>query len=97
MPTYVSLIKWTDQGITRAKEAPQRMAAVNEKVEAMGGKTIAFYALMGEYDFLRIEEFPSDEVAVAFLLWVSSLGTVRTTTMKAFSAQEFTEMVRSIL
>jgi uncharacterized protein with GYD domain len=36
-----------------------------------------------------IAEFPSDEVAVAFLLSLGAAGNVRTTTLKAFNMQEF--------
>ena len=62
----------------------------------MGGKLIGFYAVMGKYDYVAIGEAPSDEVAMAFNLSLGSFGNVRTTTLKAFTKEEFAEIVRKM-
>jgi uncharacterized protein with GYD domain len=62
----------------------------------MGGKMLGFYVVMGEYDYVAIAEGPSDEVAMAFLMALGSLGNVKTTTLKAFSKEEFAEIVKKI-
>jgi uncharacterized protein with GYD domain len=51
---------------------------------------------MGEYDYVAIAEAPSDEVAMTFLLGLGSVGNVRTTTLKAFSREQFAEMVKKV-
>ncbi|MFQ3662886.1 MAG: GYD domain-containing protein [Chloroflexaceae bacterium] len=89
MPTYISLMKLTDEGIRNIKEAPQRVANAVKTLEAMGGKLIGMYSVMGDYDYVGIAEIPNDEVAVTFLLGLGAIGTVRTTTLKAFNMQEF--------
>lgn len=89
MPTYISLMKLTDEGVRNIKEAPQRVANAIKTLEAMGGKLIGMYSVMGEYDYVGIAEVPNDEAAMAFLLGLGALGTVRTTTLKAFNMQEF--------
>ncbi len=43
-----------------------------------------------------IAECPTDEVAATFLLLLGSLGNVRTTTLKAFTREEFADMVRKL-
>ncbi len=96
MPTYISLYKLTDQGIKDIKDAPGRVEEAFKAWEAMGGKLIGFYAVMGEYDYVAIGEAPSDEVAMTFALGVGSLGNVRTTTLKAFTTEEFAEMVKKL-
>jgi len=96
MPTYITLMKLTDQGIREIKEAPQRIAEQIKKLESMGGKLVAFYAVMGDYDYVGIAETPSDEVAMSFLLGLGSAGNVRTTTLKAFSTEQAVEMIRSL-
>ena len=48
---------------------------------------------MGAYDFVGVLEAPDDESATAFALALSSLGNVRTTTMRAFDAAEMREIV----
>ena len=41
---------------------------------------------MGEYDHGSITEFPNDEVGMTNLLRMGSPGNVRTSTLKAFTA-----------
>ncbi len=96
MPTYISLMKFTDQGIKTVKEAPQRLEAATKGLEAMGGKLIGFYATMGEYDYVGIAEAPNDDVAMTFLLGLGAAGNVRTTTLKAFTKEEFAEFVKKL-
>ena len=59
MPTYVNLMKLTDQGIKSIKEFPQRLEAGRKGIEAMGGKMVGFYAVLGEYDYVAIAEMPA--------------------------------------
>ena len=96
MPTYVGLYKLTNQGIKNAKDAPGRVEDAIKGAEAMGGKVIGVYAVMGEYDYVTIGEFPSDEVAMAFSLALGSRGNVRTTTLKAFTKEEFAQIVKKV-
>jgi uncharacterized protein with GYD domain len=58
----------------------------------MGGKVIGVYLVMGEYDYVTIGECPGDEMATAFALAVSSQGNVKTTALKAFTANEIAAM-----
>jgi uncharacterized protein with GYD domain len=62
----------------------------------MGGKVLGFYLTMGEYDYVSIGEAPSDEVVATFALALGALGNVRTTNLKAFSAEEFAEIVKKL-
>ena len=96
MPTYVVLYKLTDQGIKDIKNAPPRIEEFIKVLEAMGGKLIGLYTVMGEYDYVGIAEAPSDEVAMTFGLGLGAAGNVRTTTLKAFTKEELAEMVRKL-
>ena len=96
MPNYVILMKLTDQGAKTIKDAPGRIEAGIKAVEKMGGKVIGFYAVMGEYDYVAIGEFPSDEVATTFSLAISSLGNARITTLRAYTKEEFAAMVKKL-
>jgi len=93
MLTYIALMKLTEQGIRDIKNAPQRIAENIKGLEAMGGKLIAIYTVMGEYDYVGIAEAPSDEIAMTFLLGLGAGGFVRTTTLKAFTTEQFMEMI----
>ena len=96
MPSYIVLIKLTDQGIKDIKNAPQRIEAATKALEAMGGKMTGLYVTMGEYDYVAIGEGPSDEVAMTFLLGLGAAGNVKTTTLKAFTMEEFAGLVKKL-
>jgi len=96
MPTYVVLMKLTDQGVKDIKNAPARVEAGIKAWEALGGKLIGFYSVMGEYDYVAVGEGPSDEVATTFALGLGSLGNVRTTTLRAYTAEEFAAIVKKL-
>jgi uncharacterized protein with GYD domain len=89
-------MKLTDQGIKDIKDAPQRIKEGIKGVEAMGGKVTSFYLMMGECDYASIAEFPNVELGMTKLLAMDSLGNVRTTTLKAFTTEQMTEMVGSL-
>lgn len=96
MQTYVILYKFTDQGIKNIKDIPRLMEDAIKNFEAMGGKVIGVYTLMGEYDIISIGEAPSDEIAMNFLLALGARGNVRTTTLKAFNKEQFAAMVKKL-
>ncbi len=88
MATYISLVNWTDQGIRNFKDTTKRAQAFVDLVEDLGGKVKANYWTLGAYDIVAIVEAPDDETAFAGALKVSSLGNVRTTTLRGFDAKE---------
>jgi len=96
MPTFVVLMKLTDQGAKEIKGAPERIESGKKALEAAGGKLLGFYAVMGEYDYIAICEGPSDEVAVGVSLWLTGRGTVKTTTLRAFTPEEFAAIVNKL-
>jgi uncharacterized protein with GYD domain len=96
MQTYILLVKLTEQGIKDIKNAPKRMELAAQSIEAMGGKLVGIYSVIGEYDYVAIGEMPSDEEAMRFLLGLGALGNVRTTTLRAFTREEFSAIVQKM-
>jgi uncharacterized protein with GYD domain len=96
MSTYVILMNLTEQGIKGIKEAPERIGNAVKNLEAAGGKLLAFYTVMGPYDYVVIAETPSDEVAMAQLLGLGMAGYVRTTTLKAFTVEQFAGILKML-
>ncbi len=96
MPTYVTLINFTDQGIRNIKDSPKRLDAAKKMLKAMGGDLKQFYLTMGTYDIVVVAEAPNDEVVAKFALAVGSLGNVRTTTLKAFSEAEYRKVIAGL-
>ena len=96
MPTYVILGKYTQEGITKIKEAPQRLEAARQVAKSLGGEIKEFYLTMGRYDFVVISEGPSDEAAMQSLLITGSRGTVKTETLVAFPAEKALEIIKKL-
>ena len=88
MSRYVSLLNWTDQGVQRSKETVDRAEAAKDLAEKMGGSLESIYWTLGAYDLVVTSEFADDESATAFALALCSQGNVRSTTMRAFNADE---------
>jgi uncharacterized protein with GYD domain len=96
MPIYITLYKFTDQGVKAVKDSPARTEAATKALEAMGGKVLGIYYVMGEYDLIGIGEAPNDDVAMTFALGLGLAGNVRTTTLKAFTKEQFAELVKKL-
>jgi uncharacterized protein with GYD domain len=96
MVRIILLMKLTEQGAKDIKNAPQRIDQAIKTFEKMGGKLLGFYVVTGEYDYVTIGEAPNDEVGMTFVMGLSSLGNVRTTTARAFTKEEFAEMVKKL-
>ena len=96
MPSYLSLINWTEQGIGNVKESPARLDAAKQAVEAAGGRMIFFYMTMGEYDLAMLIEVPNDETAASVLLALGSQGSIRSTTMRAFTEEEYRTIIDNL-
>ena len=96
MPHYVTLLRYTAQGIAKVKESPTRLDAARKSAESAGGKLHAWYLTMGHYDAVFISEFPDDNSCAKFTLSTGSLGNVTTQTLKAFTEPEFRKIVGSL-
>ena len=88
MPTYISLINWTEKGIGQFGDTVDRAEAGKQLAAKLGGSLKEIYWTIGPYDIVAISEAPDDESATAFALALGSQGNVRTTTMRAFSGDE---------
>jgi uncharacterized protein with GYD domain len=96
MARYISLIKFADQGIRNIKDTVKRGAAAMAEAEKLGMKIIEEYWTMGAYDGVVLFEAPDDETMTAFACKVSSLGNVKTETMRAFRKDEMEGILSKI-
>ena len=96
MPTYISLIQYTQQGMQKIKESPARLDHAKKGYEAAGGKIKDFYLVMGEYDIVIVAELPNDEAVAKLALTLGSAGNIRTTTTRAFTEAEYRKIVQSL-
>jgi len=93
MPTYVTLLNYTEDGIEHMKDSPERLEQVNDLVRSLGGEPVAFYLTMGHYDGVYIYEAPDDATATRGAISTAMGGAVRTETLRAFDEDEYREIV----
>ena len=96
MPTYLSLMRWTKEGLEKIKDSPSRLEAGKKAVEAVGGKVVGFYMLMGQYDMALIVEAPDDAVLARISLALSGKGATRSETLRAFTEDEYRKILSGI-
>ena len=96
MATYITLLKYTDQGIKTIKESPSRLEKARQLLKSLGGELKSFYLVQGRYDAIVIAEAPNDEVAAKFALASGSQGNVRTETTRAFTEEEYRRIISGL-
>lgn len=93
MPTYISLVEYTQDGIENIDDSPARLDDARGLAEALDGEVTDVYLTMGQYDLIVVSEFPDDETYAQFALTVAKQGAVSTETLKAFPEDEYREIV----
>jgi uncharacterized protein with GYD domain len=96
MPTYVTLMNWTDQGIRSANETVQRRDQADALAQKHGARIEQVYWTVGPYDIVAIIEAPDDESATAMLLELGSAGNLRTTTLRAYDREEMSGIIQRL-
>ena len=88
MPTYVLLIDWTQQGVENFKDTVDRYEAARSQFEGMGVRFKDIFWTLGSHDIVSVVDAPDPETLAAALLRLASQGNLRTTTLRALSADE---------
>ena len=96
MSKYIILFRFTQKGIEQIKESPARVEAAKQLFREMKAKVEEFYALMGRYDTVFIAEAPDDETIIKAVAALCSLGNVQAESIRAFTEEEFRNIVEAL-
>ena len=96
MATFITTIKFTQQGVKDIDHTTKRAAIFKAEAKKMGVKVKDIYWTLGEHDGLLILEAADDETATAAVLHLGAMGTVHTTTCRAFTAAEMDKIVSKV-
>ena len=96
MATYIALIRYTDKGIETVRESPSRLAGAKEMLRGLGVELKQFFLLMGEYDVMYIMEAENEEAVTRASLALGSTGKIKAQTFRAFSEEEYRELIASL-
>ncbi len=93
--TYVSLIKFTDQGVRAIAQSPKRAAAFRKRAKAAGVKVLSQLWTCGSCDGILILEGSNETKILSVLVQLTAAGNVRTKTLRAFDAAAFANITGS--
>lgn len=93
MARYVSLLKFTQQGVRSLKESSARATAFGKVAEKAGVKVEAQLWMAGEYDGILILSADDETKVLATIARLAALGNVQTQTLQAFDATQFAAIV----
>ena len=96
MATYISLLRFTQQGVAEIKESPTRLDKAKRAFTAMGAELKAFYLVMGQYDAVVITEAPDEETVAKLVLSIGAVGAVRTETLRAWPEDEYRKIISAL-
>ena len=96
MPTFISLCNFTEKGKANIKDLEKQMGQTMQMTASLGGKLIALYFTMGQYDFVIISEFPNEEAMMKLLLNSGTMGFSDTETMVAIPSEKGLELIKGL-
>jgi uncharacterized protein with GYD domain len=93
MALFVTLMNWTDQGVKSFKDSVDRGEAAKSALRAQGVDLKEIYWTVGPYDIVAIVEAADVETATAALLQLAAQGNLRSTTLRALTADEMRKVI----
>jgi uncharacterized protein with GYD domain len=96
VPHYISLMRWTTQGVAGLPAWRERVEEGERTITEAGGTLIGVYVTLGRYDVVEIFEAPDDEVAIEILMKLQRHGAEQTETLRAFTRQEAEDIVKRL-
>ena len=96
MPTYITLLNWTEQGIGKIKASPRRLDDSRKAFKKMGVEIKDTYLTMGPFDLVCVIEASDSEAAAKAILSLGAAGNVRTLTLPAFTEDEYRKIIGAL-
>ena len=96
MATYIMLSRFTEQGVQTIKDGPARLDAAKQALQRLGAQLKDFYLTVGQYDAVVVIEAPDDETVAKASLAIGAIGNVRLETLRAFTEDEYREIVGAL-
>jgi uncharacterized protein with GYD domain len=96
MPTYIAMLKWTPQGLQNIKQSPSRLDAARKGFEAAGVRMKDFYMVTGQYDMIAVVDAPDDVALAKAILGSTSQGSITSETCRAFTEEEYRQIVKGL-
>jgi len=96
MATYITLWKYTRDGLVDIRHMPERLEAVKAGYAKNGGKLIDAYSIIGPYDVMTIGELPDERAITRTVLEICANGRATAQTMTALPMEDFLTLTQDI-
>ena len=96
MSTFVTTIKFTEQGIANVRDTTQRANSFRSEAKKMGVNVTDILWTLGAFDGLIVFDAPDEETAAALTLRLGSLGNVQSQTGRAFRESEMSGILSKL-
>lgn len=96
MRTFILLSTLSPQGAQTLRATPERLLEVNREVEALGGRVLHQWAVLGGYDFLSIVEAPDQDAILRLTTELAARGSAHFETLPAIDADEFLDAMADL-
>ena len=96
MPHYISLMRWTSQGLAGLPAWRERVEEGERTIQEAGGSLIGVYVTRGRHDVVEMFEAPDDQTAAEILMKLQRYGAEHTETLRGFTRDEAEEIVRRL-
>jgi uncharacterized protein with GYD domain len=96
MPHYISLMRWTSQGLAGLPAWRERVEEGERIIKDAGGSLIGVYVTLGRYDVVEIFECADDDTAAEILLKLQRHGAEHTETLRGFTREEAEAIIRRL-
>ena len=61
MPTYIRLVKFSDEAVRSVRTTGAKMAEARKIIESNDGKLVSSWSTLGRYDVIAVVEAPDNE------------------------------------
>jgi uncharacterized protein with GYD domain len=96
MPTFISMLSWTDQGIRSVKDTPKRVQAARETAKKFGVEIKQIFLTSGDFDVVAILEAPSYDNVAKYSMTTGSQGNIRSRTVRAWPEAEMLKLISEL-
>ena len=93
---YVSLMRLKQKGLAELTDSAKRRKVSEDRVAAHGGRSISFYAQLGNYEFRQVFEMPSNEAMMQYVLTARRDGHVEPLILPAFDTEIYGQILNAV-
>ncbi|WP_455854210.1 GYD domain-containing protein [Ensifer canadensis] len=86
-------MKLTAKGLAELADSGARRKVSEDRVSSLGGRSVAFYATLGTYDFVQVFEMPDNASMMQYVLTARRDGFVDPLILPAFDSQTYGDIV----